>query len=223
MRIILLGPPGSGKGTQGDLIEEKYGFPKISTGDLLRTAVRLGTDLGKKAEATMTRGELVRDEIVLEVLKERIFQKDCRNGYLLDGFPRNSSQANHLEEIIADALEIVLDIRLSDQTLITRISARRICSHCGAIYNLLVKAPNKADECDQCSEKITQRVDDTTEVIKKRLFVYHEQTEPLVEYYQGKSVYYGINGEGKIEDVFAAVCSVLDKEINKHQKFTTVP
>lgn len=223
MRIILLGPPGSGKGTQGDLIEEKYGFPKISTGDLLRNAVRLETDLGKKAEATMARGELVSDEIVLEVLKERIFQKDCRPGYLLDGFPRNISQANHLEEIVADASEIVLDIRLSDQTLVTRISARRICPQCGAIYNLLVKAPNKAGECDLCSGKIIQREDDTTEVIKKRLFVYHEQTEPLVEYYQDKSVYYGINGEGKIEGVFAAVCSVLDKEINKHQKFTTVP
>ena len=222
MRIILLGPPGSGKGTQGDLIEEKYGFPKISTGDLLRNAVRLGTDLGKKAQAGMNRGELVSDEIVFELLKERIFQKDCQRGYLLDGFPRNIHQAQHLEENGDNASEIVLDIRLSDQTLITRISARRICPHCGAIYNLLVKAPNKADECDQCSEKITQREDDTTEVIKKRLLVYHEQTEPLVEHYQSKSVYRDINGEGKIEDVFAAVCSILDKEIDKHQKFTTV-
>lgn len=221
MRIILLGPPGSGKGTQGDLIEDKYGFPKISTGDLLRNAVKLGTDLGKKAEAAMNRGELVSDEIVIEMLKQRIFQQDCQSGYLLDGFPRNISQARHLDEIVQDTSEIVLDIHLSDQTLIDRISARRICPQCGAIYNLMGKAPLKADTCDQCSEKIIQREDDTTEVIQRRLLVYHEQTEPLIEHYRHQSIYYRIDGEGKIEDVFAVICSVLDKAINKNwQKYT---
>ncbi|HDZ24917.1 MAG TPA: nucleoside monophosphate kinase, partial [Candidatus Aminicenantes bacterium] len=137
MRVILLGPPGGGKGTQGELIEKQYGFPKISTGDLLRREVQEKTTLGEMAKAEMNKGELVKDDIVIEVIKHKIFQPDCKRGYILDGFPRNVGQARRLEEIEEKRQEIVIDIHLSEQTLIQRLSARRVCSSCGAIYNLL--------------------------------------------------------------------------------------
>lgn len=215
MRVILLGPPGGGKGTQGELIEKKYRFPKISTGDLLRREVQEKTTLGEMAKAEMNQGELVKDDIVIEMIKHKIFQPDCKRGYILDGFPRNVGQARRLEEIEEKRQEIVIDIHLSEQTLIKRLSARRICSSCGAIYNLLACNPRKEGTCDICGSELIQREDDVPEVIKERLKVYHEQTEALIDYYSRKKVYFRIDGEGKIETISKSIYSILDREIAK--------
>lgn len=215
MRVILLGPPGSGKGTQGDLLEKRHGFPKISTGDLLRREVRLGTPLGKKAEASMGRGELVSDEVVVEMLQKRIAQPDCRSGYILDGFPRNVAQALKLEKVIGTGPEIVFDIHLREQSLVSRLSQRRICPGCGAIYSLLTLSPEKRDVCQACGSSLIQRNDDTPKVIKERLKVYHEQTVPLIDYYRRRNVYHKIDGEGKVEDVFDRISAILDREMAK--------
>ena len=215
MKIILLGPPGSGKGTQGDLIQKKYGFPRISTGDLLRKAVKEGTLLGIKAEAFMNRGELVSDDIVVKIVKERISFDDSRRGYVLDGFPRNIPQAQELEDLDAKRSEIVLDLRLSEHTLIERLSNRWICTECRTIYNLLINRPVKAGISDACEGELTQREDDKLEIIKKRFKVYHEQTELLVEYYREKNVYNRIDGQAKIDDIHREICAILDKKINK--------
>jgi adenylate kinase len=218
MRIILLGPPGSGKGTQGDLIEKKYGFPKISSGDLLRAKVQEKTPLGKQAEAMMNRGELVSDDIVVEMIRERIAGIDCQNGYILDGFPRSIAQAQKLDEIDGKSHEIVFDIHVDTQALVERISARRICPRCEAIYNLRVRRPKREGICDVCGEGLIQRKDDTPEAIRARLRVYHEQTKALVDYYQKKGVFYEIDGSRKMETVFGDIQSVLDKEIIKSRE-----
>jgi adenylate kinase len=218
MRIILLGPPGSGKGTQGDLIEQKYGFPKISTGDLLREAVQEKTPLGKKAEAAMKRGDLVNDEIVMQMVEARLAREDCLKGYILDGFPRNTHQAHMLEGITDQQLEVVLDIHMSEKRLIERLSSRRICSACGNIYNLSVKAPNRPDTCDACSASLVQRQDDKHEVIEERLRVYHLETEPLIAYYQKKANYHPIEGDKDIESVFQNIQTVLQAELTKSNR-----
>ena len=213
MRIILLGPPGSGKGTQGDLIEKKYGYPRISTGDILRREVQEETPLGKKAKAAMDLGDLVSDDIVVEMVKKRILRPDCRKGYVLDGFPRNVSQAQRLEKMEDNRAEIVMDISLTEKALISRLAARRICFRCGAVYNLLVHHPRKDGLCDACQSKLIQRQDDRPGVIKERLRVYHRQTEPLIDYYQGKKIYHRIEGEGEIEAIFEEISSILDRKI----------
>jgi adenylate kinase len=218
MRVILLGPPGGGKGTQGELIEKKYGFPKISTGDLLRREVQEKTPLGEMARAKMNQGELVSDDIVIEMIKQRVFQPGYKRGYVLDGFPRNISQARRLEEIEEKRPEIVIDIYLSEQVLIQRLSARRVCSGCGAIYNLLARNPKKEGACDVCGSELIQREDDTPDVIKERLKVYHEQTEALIDYYSRKKVYFRIDGEGKIETISTNIYSILDREIAKSRE-----
>lgn len=215
MKIILLGAPGSGKGTQGDLVTKKYGFPRISTGDLLREAVALGTPLGKEAKAIMERGDLVADDLVVKMVEERITKPDCAEGYILDGFPRTINQARKLENIDENHQEVVIEIYLPDQVVIDRLSTRRICSSCGTIYNLLDHTPEAENICNVCSGKIIRRDDDKPEVIQERLKVYHEQTEPLVDYYETKTNYFQINGEGTIEEIFARVCEVLDKAIGK--------
>jgi len=212
MRIILLGPPGCGKGTQGQLLEKQYGLPKISTGDLLRQAVKEKSTLGKIAEAAMNRGELVSDEVVVEMVQERISKEDCRLGYILDGFPRTIFQAGRLEETDPLYPQCVFDIRISEETVINRLSARRICSKCGAIFNILAKMPKKEGGCDICDGKLVQRDDDTPDVIRKRLRVYFEHTQPLIEYYQKRKLYQSVNGEGNVKVVFAEICSRLDKE-----------
>lgn len=222
MRIILLGPPGSGKGTQGDLIEREFGFPKISTGDLLREAVRKGTSLGKKAETIMNRGDLVSDELVLEMVAERIAKEDCQKGYVLDGFPRNLEQAHMLESLASRPYEIVLDFRVSEERLIERLSSRKICTQCGRVYNNLVKLPNQPDLCDTCGGELNQRKDDKPEVIRDRLKVYREETEPLVAYYQKKKNYHKIDGDKDIESVFREARAVLAEELDKFNQTEAV-
>jgi adenylate kinase len=217
MKIILLGAPGSGKGTQGELVTKAYGFPRISTGDLLREAVTLGIPLGQEAKTIMERGELVDDDLVVKMVEERITKPDCVGGYILDGFPRTVYQARKLENIDQNRREVVIDICLPDQTVVNRLSARRICSSCGTIYNLLGQKPESANVCDICLGKLIRRDDDQPEVIQDRLKVYHEQTEPLVDYYKAKTNYFQVNGEGTIEDIFASVREVLDKAIDKEK------
>lgn len=210
MRIVLLGPPGSGKGTQGDLVGDRYGFPKISSGDLLRDAVQKGTPLGRKAEAFMNRGELVSDDVVVDMIRERIARPDCRNGYILDGFPRTIAQAERLAGIEHERNEIVLDIQVADQAIIQRLSQRRICSGCGAIFNLSADAGREVAKCRGCGGRLVRRDDDDPEVVRRRLEVYHAQTKPLAEYYSRKGVYRRIAGEGTVEEVFERVIQELE-------------
>jgi adenylate kinase len=215
MRIILFGPPGSGKGTQGDLVEKKYGFPKISTGDLLRQAVRDQSSIGKKAEALMNRGELVSDDIVEELVRQRIESPDCRRGYLLDGFPRNIAQAESLEKIDGGRPEIAIEIEIDIESLIRRLESRRVCSLCGRIYNLDLQVPQDERKCDSCAGPLFRRKDDEPGVIRERMKVYREQTEKIRGYYQNKKVYHGIDGHGGIEDVFKRLKFVLDAALAK--------
>jgi adenylate kinase len=215
MKIILLGAPGSGKGTQGELMTKAYGFPKISTGDLLRDAVSRGAPLGQQAKAIMERGDLVADELVVKMVEERIAQPDCVDGYILDGFPRTINQAQMIENMDQNHREVVIEIHLPDEVVIDRLSARRICSSCGTIYNLLGQTPKVANVCDVCSGKLIRRDDDKPAVIQDRLKVYHEQTEPLIDHYKAKSNYFAIDGEGSIEEIFARVRGVLDRVMSK--------
>jgi adenylate kinase len=215
MRIILFGPPGSGKGTQGDLVAKKYGFPKISTGDLLRQAVRDQTPIGRKAEAMMNQGSLVSDDIVEELVGQRIKSPDCRRGYLLDGFPRNIAQAESLEKMDGGRQEIAVEIDIDIPILVRRLGSRRVCSRCGTIYNLSLQAPKKEGRCDACGGSLFQRKDDDPDVIKERLRVYREQTEKIRGFYQAKNVYRRIDGSGMVEDVFGRLCYVLDTDLAK--------
>lgn len=217
MRIILMGAPGSGKGTQGDLIAGKYGFPKISSGDLLRQAVSDSTPMGREAEAVMKRGDLVSDEIVIEMIKNRIKNGDCQQGYILDGFPRTISQALALEKESPDESEIVFDIHLDDQTVIARLSARRICTGCSHIFNLGQKFTDQRTVCEDCGGALIQRADDKPEVIKDRLKIYQKHRDKLVDFYKGKNVYKSIEGNAAREDIFEKICIYLDsKKIHMH-------
>jgi len=210
MRIVLLGPPGSGKGTQGEQIEKQYAFPRISSGDLLRAAVQEKTPLGRQAEAFMNRGELVSDELVVDMIRERIAAPDCRQGYILDGFPRTLPQAERLSGIDQGRRELVFDILVPDEAIIRRLSARRICSGCGAIHSFHSGGSSDAATCAACGGRLIQRDDDRPEVIKHRLEVYHAQTAPLQEFYRNRSVYHRIEGLGTVEDVFQRVKDVLE-------------
>jgi len=215
MRIILMGPPGSGKGTQGDLIQEKYGYPKISTGDLLRDTVQRGSPLGEKAKIDMNQGLLVRDEIVISILQERIAAPDCREGYILDGFPRNLAQAQIVEKIDESHAPIVIDIHLEEEEIIGRLSARRICSRCQMVYNLSLSKTEAEGRCNVCGGHLIQRDDDRPEVIKERLRVYHDETAKLIDHYRGKGLYYRVDGLGDIKTVFGRICDILDGEFDK--------
>lgn len=208
MRLILLGPPGSGKGTQGERVTAAFGYPRISTGDLLREAVRQGTGPGRQAETVMNRGELVPDELVIDMVRERIAQPDCRDGYILDGFPRTVPQAVAMTGLDPDRPELVIDIRLDDETVVDRLSSRRICPECGAIRSMKAAAGESA--CDACGGRLIQRDDDQPAVIRKRLAVYHAQTEPLIDFYRESSIYRAVDGSGDIEGIFTAIRDLIE-------------
>jgi adenylate kinase len=213
MRVILFGPPGSGKGTQGDLVERRYGFPRISTGDLLRRAVRERTPLGVQAEAMMNRGELVSDEVVLGLVREKILEPGAGRGYLLDGFPRNPAQVQGLEVLNGDRPEVVIELDVSDDALVERMQARLTCRNCGAIANLRLERPGVEGQCDICGGELFRRPDDRPEVIRERLRVYHGQTERIRPHYQAKGVFHRVDGTGSVDEVFARISGILDREL----------
>ena len=212
MRIILFGPPGSGKGTQGDLIAGRFGYPKISTGDLLRREVEEGSALGKKAEALMNQGKLVSDEIVEALVRKRISEPDTRHGYLLDGFPRNLSQALSLEAMDGGRAELAIEVDVDSRVLIERMGNRLTCRSCGAIVNFNLKKPGNEGRCDVCSGELYRRSDDRPEVIAERLKVYNEETSKLREHYKSRSVYRRVDGSGSVEEVFTRIAEILDRD-----------
>jgi len=212
MRLVLLGAPGAGKGTQAKKLIEKYGMPQISTGDLLRAAVSAGTPLGKEAKTVMDKGELVPDRIVLGMVEERLKQDDCKNGYILDGFPRNTAQAEALDKMLAAlnmSLSAALSVDVPFDDLMKRLTGRRTCKACGQMYNMYFKPPAKEGTCDKCSGELFQRDDDKEATIKKRLEVYNAQTAPLIDYYGKKGILKTVVGTGNIDDIFKKVCEVL--------------
>jgi adenylate kinase len=215
MRIILLGAPGSGKGTVAEGLRSAYTFPKISTGDLLREAVREKTPLGLIAASQMGRGGLVDDATVLALLRERLARPDCRAGYVLDGFPRNLTQADSLDALGLAGPEIVFDLQVSDEVVLERLANRRTCPRCEAIYHLVNKPPRTAGLCDVCGAALVQRNDDTPEVIRERLKTYHAKTEPLVARYAAKGNLHRIDGGRAADEVIGDVRRVLDAALGR--------
>ena len=215
MRVILLGPPGAGKGTQAQRLTQTLGIPQVSTGDILRAAVAAGTPLGREAKATMDQGALVPDGVVIGIIRERLAAPDCARGYILDGFPRTAAQAEALGETLqalGTPLTAVLSITVEPEELVRRLSGRRTCGSCGAAYHLTTAPPRRAGLCDRCGGALLQREDDREETIRKRLAVYREQTAPLVAYYRGRGLLREVDGRGDIDDVFARVCRLLGAE-----------
>jgi adenylate kinase len=210
MRIVLLGAPGSGKGTVAEALRAAYGVPKISTGDLLREAVREKTPLGLVAASQMGKGGLVDDATVLALLRERLARKDCRGGYVLDGYPRNPAQADSLDALGLPGPEIVFDLRVSEGTVLARLADRRTCPKCEAIYHLVNKPPRRAGVCDVCGTALVRRADDTPEIIRERLKTHRAKTEPLVAHYAAKGNLHEIDGDAAAPAVIAAVRAVLD-------------
>ena len=212
-RVVLLGAPGAGKGTQAKMLIEKYKIPQISTGDILRKAVADGTPLGKEAKVIMDQGGLVSDKIVLGLVEERIQQPDCKAGFILDGFPRNTAQAEALDKMLVAMgapLNFALNIDVDMNDLLKRLTGRRTCKKCQQMYNLFFSAPKKEGVCDKCGGELFQRDDDKEETIKKRLDVYQKQTSPLIDYYSKKSIMKTVMGVGSIDDIFKKVTAVLD-------------
>jgi len=211
--LVLLGAPGAGKGTQAKKIIEKYPMPQISTGDLLRAAVAAGTALGKEAKAVMDKGELVPDSVVLGMVEERLKQDDCKNGYILDGFPRNTKQAEALDAMLGKlnmALTAALSVDVPFENLMKRLTGRRTCKACGQMFNVYFNPPKKEGACDKCGGELFQRDDDREETIKKRLDVYSAQTAPLIDYYGKKGILKSVDGAtGTIDEIFVKVCSAL--------------
>ncbi|MCB4792646.1 MAG: adenylate kinase [Elusimicrobia bacterium] len=218
MNLILLGPPGAGKGTQAQRISLKYKLPHISTGDIFRETSKSGSDLGKKLQSYMSSGLLVPDNLVIEIVKERLNKADCKNGFLLDGFPRTVPQAQELNKVIeakGQKIDKVISISLTDEEIIKRISGRRLCS-CGADYNIYSQPPKVKDICDKCNGKLIQRADDDPETVKKRLEVYNKQTSPLIDYYTKLGILAKIDGSKSIDEVFkdtTAVLSIFDMKV----------
>lgn len=213
MRIVLLGAPGSGKGTQAKLLMEKYGIAQISTGDLLRAAVAAGTELGKKARSLMEAGQLVPDEIVLGMIRERLSDASTRKGFILDGFPRNLAQAKALDKLLEEQqqpLDAAIHIHVEPEEIVKRITGRRTCGQCGAIYNIYFSPPKQPGICDKCgANDLQQRVDDTEETVRNRLKVYAEQTSPLIDFYQKQGLLKTVAGTGGIGDIFDEIRSAL--------------
>jgi adenylate kinase len=213
MRLVLLGAPGGGKGTQAKKLVDKYGIPQISTGDILRAAVAKGTPLGKEAKSYMDKGELVPDSVVIGLVKERIAQDDCKKGYILDGFPRNTAQSETLDKVLAgmgSPLDTALLIDVDKDVLMKRLTGRRTCKNCQQMYNVYFSPPKKEGICDKCGGELFQRDDDKEATIKKRLDVYDAQTAPLIDYYKKKGILKSIAGTGSINEIFDKVCKILE-------------
>lgn len=212
MKIIMLGAPGAGKGTQAKKIAAKYGIPHISTGDIFRANIKNGTELGKKAKTYMDQGLLVPDELVVDLVVDRVNQDDCTKGYVLDGFPRTIPQAEALDKALAaqgQKMEYAIDVNVPDENIVNRMGGRRACVGCGATYHLVYAAPKQEGVCDTCGGELILRDDDKPETVQKRLGVYHEQTQPLIDYYTNAGILRTVDGTLDMEDVFGAIVSIL--------------
>ena len=215
MKIVMLGAPGAGKGTQAIKIADKFGIPHISTGDIFRANIKGGTELGMKAKAYMDKGQLVPDEVTIGMLLDRIAEDDCKDGYVLDGFPRTIPQAESLTKALADKgdkIDFALDINVPDEAILTRMSGRRACPKCGATYHIVYAAPQKENICDKCGSELIIRSDDKPETVQDRLNVYHKQTEPLISYYKNEGVFCEVDGTKELQEVFNDVVKVLENK-----------
>jgi len=215
MKLVLLGAPGGGKGTQAKKLVDKYGIPQISTGDILRAAVAKGTTLGKEAKSYMDKGELVPDSVVIGLVKERIAQDDCKKGYILDGFPRNTAQAETLDKVLAEMgspLDTALLVDVDKDVLMKRLTGRRTCKNCQQMYNAFFSPPKKEGVCDKCNGELFQRDDDKEETIKRRLDVYDAQTAPLINYYKERGILKTVKGIGSIDEIFKNVCTIFESK-----------
>jgi len=213
MNIILMGPPGAGKGTQAKMLVKEIGVPHISTGDMFRAAIKQGSELGMKAKAVMDAGQLVSDKLTIAIVRERLAESDCEPGFLLDGFPRTIPQADALNEILAGlhrSLDAAVNIEVANDVLIPRMTGRRICRQCGASYHIQFNPPQQALRCDLCGGELYQRSDDSEKTVASRLAVYEQQTNPLVAYYLHRGLLKTINGNQNLQEVFADICRSLN-------------
>ena len=212
MKIIMLGAPGAGKGTQAERIAEKYEIPHISTGDIFRANIKAGTELGVKAKAYMDKGQLVPDSLTIDLVMDRISQPDCNGGYILDGFPRTIPQAVSLTNALknrGEALNYAINVHVPDENIVSRMSGRRACPGCGSTYHLVFAAPKQEGICDKCGSELVLRDDDKPETVKKRLAVYHNQTQPLIRYYGSQKILRTVDGTKDMEDVFQDIMNIL--------------
>lgn len=213
MKIIMLGAPGAGKGTQAKKIAEKYGIPHISTGDIFRANIKNNTELGKKAKEYMDQGLLVPDELTLELIMDRFKQPDCKNGYVLDGFPRTIPQAEALTKALAEnseKIDFAVNVEVPDESIVERMSGRRACLNCGGTYHIIFNPSKKEGICDKCSSELVLRDDDKPETVSKRLKVYHDQTQPLIDYYRGQNVLREVDGTKEVSEVFDGIINILE-------------
>ena len=214
MNLVLLGPPGAGKGTQAKMIASEYRLPHISTGDMFREASQSGSDLGKRLQGYMSAGALVPDEVVIEVVRERLSKPDARSGFLLDGFPRTVPQAEALDRILSEKKQkigTVLYIYLSEEEIVRRLSSRRVCPNCGGSFNLVSQPPKVDGTCDYCSSNVVQRADDNPDTIRQRLKAYNEQTSPLIDYYTKAGTLHKVEGSKPVEEVFKSLRDFIEK------------
>ncbi len=212
MKIIMLGAPGAGKGTQAKKIAEKYGIPHVSTGDIFRANIKGGTELGKKAKAYMDQGQLVPDDVTIGMLLDRISEADCARGYVLDGFPRTIPQAESLTKALGERgekMDHAIDVDVPDEAIVERMSGRRACLKCGATYHIVYNAPQKEGICDACGDALVLREDDKPETVQKRLAVYHDQTQPLIDYYKNAGILATVDGTKDLNDVFKDIVNLL--------------
>ncbi len=216
IRLLLIGPPGAGKGTQATIISKKYSIPQISTGDMLRQEVKSATDLGIKAKSYMDKGGLVPDSLVISMLEKRLKEKDASNGFILDGFPRTVAQAdaldNKFKELKIDKF-IVIELKVNEESIIKRLSARRVCNSCGKIFNLITEPPKKDGVCDDCNGSLYQRDDDKEATIRERFKVYNSKTAPLIDYYAKKGMLKTVTADGSIEAINRSIVAIIDKGI----------
>lgn len=215
LRAVLLGPPGAGKGTQAVRLVEKYEIPHISTGDIFRKNIKEGTELGKKAQEYMNAGALVPDELVVDLVKDRLQQDDCKNGFLLDGFPRTIFQAEKLDEFLSESnlkMDIVINLKVEKEALIKRLTGRRVCKDCGASYHIVNIPPKKEGVCDICGGELIQRKDDNIETVENRINVYEKQTAPLIGYYKEAGSLVDFDGEASLDEVFDAIVQAIGEQ-----------